>query len=1062
VAFLAPIFTAIGGFFAALGPLGQLALSFGLNLLAQALRKKPETGGELEFRTGTLPAELILGTRATTGVMLVPTVGWGRSNVNNERVYVLSAWRTNALKRVEFEGEWRTLTPVASSVPGVPEWQVDGIQGQVFVRYYQGHPDQAADPFLIANSDGDWKSTDYVAGCSYVVVRSIYNQEHMQSPAVLRMEVEGAPLYDPRKDTSVGGSGPHRANDWTTWEYSANPALMILALRLGLKWGDEMILGEGASLSEIPLADYALAANICDEITGGRKRYQAHMVVSMDDGKTLADVIQPLLVAMAGTYVPRVGGDTILAGAPRAVNHTINDEHVAWGMPVTFTKERPRINKFNVVSGTYASPSDFYNQVDYGERSIPNELINDGERLKTDLVFEAVTDRRQAQELADIYLRQNTFGASLTLTLGSYHQLIRPGDRIEYTTARWGGWTRTFIVTQARLLGPQEAHAIELTLEEDSNTVFSASTFDSGRPPIIVPANPQRQQELENFTAIAVQVQGSNSIRPGIRFAWTAINDPTVSGAVIQWKPASQPGWNNAASIQVDDDATFVAVTEGVVASTLFDVRTRILTSPKRTVNWSATVQVATLAEQRPPVDWEELDADIQATLIDLNDAADQALQWDITDLFNDLNTDMAGADTLHRVQVNLGRVQARFVDQVAVVVSANDALAARVTTVEAAIGSLGNASAIQSLSARVTQLEGGAAAVATFNTALRAELDWNDSTGKSGALLSLQSRVTAAEGTITSQGSLIAGLQSSLTTLNGTVTGQGTAILNLQTQVTEIDGEVNALATALIAIGAINSSFQNQALIQLTSTTNPAAGVWASVDFFVRSAVTGGDTVTSGLSLRVVGPANARVGQIVMDANKTLISSNGQTQALFDAAGVFIRSAYIGNLNASVITAGTFNGSIINVGTLNANRISDGTIELVKFAVNDLSRYATLELANTTIPTNSPSVTINNPRQNRVQFVFDFRIGSQTSANTSSGETTISLVRTNDNVVLGSFSVSGGISGGLMVFREDQRVLFDKDPPPGNATYRIQSSRANGGDSMVAAATCEISWIRP
>ncbi|MGK3946306.1 hypothetical protein ABK046_49130, partial [Streptomyces caeruleatus] len=63
----------------------------------------------------------------------------------------------------------------------------------------------------------------------------------MPSPAELLFEVDGAPLYDPRKDSTVGGSGSHRINDIATWEYTngvgTNPALQILALKIGFKWG---------------------------------------------------------------------------------------------------------------------------------------------------------------------------------------------------------------------------------------------------------------------------------------------------------------------------------------------------------------------------------------------------------------------------------------------------------------------------------------------------------------------------------------------------------------------------------------------------------------------------------------------------------------------------------------------------------------------------------------------------------------------------------------------------------------------------------------------------------
>jgi hypothetical protein len=44
----------------------------------------------------------------------------------------------------------------------------------------------------------------------------------------------GRPLYDPRKDTTAGGSGSQRADDDSTWAFSDNPAVIIYNILLGI------------------------------------------------------------------------------------------------------------------------------------------------------------------------------------------------------------------------------------------------------------------------------------------------------------------------------------------------------------------------------------------------------------------------------------------------------------------------------------------------------------------------------------------------------------------------------------------------------------------------------------------------------------------------------------------------------------------------------------------------------------------------------------------------------------------------------------------------------------
>ncbi len=81
------------------------------------------------------------------------------------------------------------------------------------------------------------------------------------------------------------------------------------------------------------------------------------------------------------------------------------------------------------------------------------------------------------------------------------------------------------------------------------------------------------------------------------------------------------------------------------------------------------------------------------------------------------------------------------------------------------------DASAIQALDSRVTNAEGSI-------------------TSTSSALTALTNRVTAAEGVNTSQATAISGLNSSVTTINGTLTSQATQITNLQAGVSEAGGQ--------------------------------------------------------------------------------------------------------------------------------------------------------------------------------------------------------------------------------------------------------------------------------
>ncbi|PDT79948.1 hypothetical protein [Sinorhizobium sp. BJ1] len=82
---------------------------------------------------------------------------------------------------------------------------------------------------------------------------------------------DGALLYDPRKDSTQGGSGSHRYNNPNTWEFSTNLALMRL-------WHLCHPVGGKMAYENMYLPDWINAANVCDQnVTnragGTEKRY---------------------------------------------------------------------------------------------------------------------------------------------------------------------------------------------------------------------------------------------------------------------------------------------------------------------------------------------------------------------------------------------------------------------------------------------------------------------------------------------------------------------------------------------------------------------------------------------------------------------------------------------------------------------------------------------------------------------------------------------------------------------------------------------------------------------
>jgi hypothetical protein len=295
VGFLVPIFTTVfsalglGGVASWLGGSTILAglARFGLGLAAKyALgsllgggQKTQAQASQLDTTYGEdLARSVALGTVGTAG-QLVYRNAYSAGNRKVQDVRILSHFLITGITRVRYKGEWKTLGGFEDATKG---FRIQGIDAEVWVKLYKGTMTQTADAGLIskANPAGRWTSAHRGAGIAYAVVTSMLDREKLQQPWDAFFEIQGAPLYDWRKDTTVGGSGAHRWADQTTWQFTENPVLMAYALERGIFNGAEMMVGKGALAARLPLDMWTLAANISDEIVGSGRRYSAGLIAA--------------------------------------------------------------------------------------------------------------------------------------------------------------------------------------------------------------------------------------------------------------------------------------------------------------------------------------------------------------------------------------------------------------------------------------------------------------------------------------------------------------------------------------------------------------------------------------------------------------------------------------------------------------------------------------------------------------------------------------------------------------------------------------------------------------
>jgi len=544
--FLAPIFTAIGGLvssvaaWAAASPIlaGIAQTAFGLAIRYAIGRVMPQKSqsraAQLETQYGAnIPRSVVLGTCATEGHHVYRN-NYGPGGRYFQDVFVLSSFRITGVPRVRYNGKWRTLTQQDSNgywlVPN--EGTSNDDHDNVRVKFFLGTMDQQAEPTLVNNARpaSRWTANHRGAGVAYAVVFSELRKQGdgLTAPAKLLFEVVGAPLYDWRKDSSVGGSGSQRWDDQSTWVFSDNPVVQLYNLERGFFNGTQRMVGKAVRASRLPLAEWTQAANICDEVMpDGSRRYRAHAIAKDGPGANHDANMTPILEAMCGTWVERVDGEFPIAGAPQAIVATITDDDFKVGAPLRFTAKRKRTELINTVAATYISPDDFYETKDAATRIDSGALAEDRETLASSIPYGAVTDVRQVDRLADIAIRGARYQASAEGTIHPrFLDIVKEGRWIRWNSAKYGD--RTYQVETRQLGGHNTDGVRDITLsfQEISNGVFDPTAYETIPPTIVVIDTPLWLSQVQNFNVIPILVRADAvGTLPGARLIWDAIDD---------------------------------------------------------------------------------------------------------------------------------------------------------------------------------------------------------------------------------------------------------------------------------------------------------------------------------------------------------------------------------------------------------------------------------------------------------------------------------------------------------------------------------------------------------
>jgi hypothetical protein len=128
----------------------------------------------------------------------------------------------------------------------------------ISVQAFYGLDNQSASSLL--QEQTNWTSDHKLSGLAYLALRFKWNQDAFNGVPEVRVTLKGKKIYDPRLDTTKGGSGSHRQDTASTWAYSANSSLVLLDYLRNTRYGK----GLPNSAFQTNYDAFKTSANTCD------------------------------------------------------------------------------------------------------------------------------------------------------------------------------------------------------------------------------------------------------------------------------------------------------------------------------------------------------------------------------------------------------------------------------------------------------------------------------------------------------------------------------------------------------------------------------------------------------------------------------------------------------------------------------------------------------------------------------------------------------------------------------------------------------------------------------
>lgn len=443
----------------------KLLSSVALSALATALVPKQKAPGiqtEATASGGTNPCAFILGKYATGGVAVCPPMSHSNpaSDANNywlTYVIEVSDIAGVTLEGLIIDGERLEIGAETYVLNGVNYGRkiLGRLEGAAFVRFHDGSQVEA-DPFLLRvyadYPERPWQADMIGRGVAYAVLSFRYDRQKFNGFPSVRFEIGGVPLYDPRRDSSVGGDGAQRWGDRSTWAASENPAVQVYNILRGIRLPGLGRWGGDAAAEDLPLESWFAAMNVADAgVDRGdgvlEPQFRAAFEVSVDQEP--ASVIEELLRGASGQLAELGGVWKPRLGAPALPVFFFSDEDLIISAEESFAPFQGLAESFNAVHASYPDPEQLWEAREAPPRYNAAWEAEDGDRqLVADLSLPATPYPAQVQRVMRAYIEEERRFRRHSLVLPPEAAVLEPLDVVAWSSARNGYQAKLFEVVE--------------------------------------------------------------------------------------------------------------------------------------------------------------------------------------------------------------------------------------------------------------------------------------------------------------------------------------------------------------------------------------------------------------------------------------------------------------------------------------------------------------------------------------------------------------------------------------------------------------------------------------